>query len=361
MSQVSEEVSAQTTGRVISTALHQIDIDQKSCVSISTTNQQEDLENYLDDLLLEIQNKEQKREYSFTRETTEFFTTLTAYTKDKNLQINDSSNKLAERLLDKEVSTDAKYGHLSASGSGHVKKGSFLQFLFREGNSISYLGVKIDHQSFLDEEDLKRKIGIAISNKIYKACKVSFDTDNIPKEVFIYDTNYKPSLYWWNDFLELKEVRNDAHNTREASSEVIKVINRIKKDHPADYTILRNAVISSFKQTKEFRYSDFLQNNFLDYEPEDKSLKEKFPSIIKNLQDLPKKKGFDTQFNCVPSEVKFRKTNIDISREITLTIKDGIENLNEKIWSEKTKDGKRVVVIEASEEAFSKFHEKTRL
>ncbi|KER62662.1 hypothetical protein HR52_06510 [Aeromonas hydrophila] len=249
---------------------------------------------------------------------------------------------------------------MGKDGNGHVKKGSFLQFLYTEDDgSIAYLGVKIEHQSFLDEIDFKKKIGLSIANKIYKACRVNFDHKNIPDKVFVYDTNAKPSTYWWHDFLELKELRNDAHNTTVASTEVIRVINRIKKDYPTDYTILRNSIVSSFKQNKGFNYYDFLNDTIEDYEPEDSALKAKMPDIVKTLMDLPAKKQFDTQFSLVPSAVPFRRAKYNLSKEISLTIEDGIENLNEKIWSERTASGKELVIID-SPDGFKKFTLKKR-
>lgn len=359
MEAVAMQESLNTDGRIVSTVLHQIDVESKTLTAIPMSGQQTDLEGYLDDLLKEIQNKEQKRAYGFLRETTEFFTALTSYTQNQNLQSNTISSNLAQRLLDKEISTDDKYGHLSPSGDGHVKKGSFLQFLYRDNGSISYLGVKIEHQTFLDEVDFTKKIGISIANKVYKACKVTFDVNNQPTTVFVFDTNSKPSTYWWSEFLELKELRNDAHNTRIASKEVLKVINKIKAEHPADHTIIRNSAISSFKQKGELKYDEFIDENLTNYEPVDANLRDKLPDLVNKLKELPEKKGFDTHFNLVPSEVPFRKTKYDLSKEISITIEDGIENISDKVWSEQTACGRKLVVIESAE-GFDRFSEKAR-
>jgi len=350
----------QKPGRIISTVLHQIDVESKSCTLIEISTANTDLESYLDDLLSEVHPKEQKRSYDFIRETTEFYNALISYWGKQDLQANTVSTNLAERLLDKEVITDAKYGHLATSGDGHVKKGSYLQFLYRDADSISYLGVKIEHQKFLDEEDFRKKIGISIANKVYKACKVSFDAAGVPQSVFVYDTNKKPSVYWWSDFLELKELRNDSHNTREASKSVLMVVDRLKKDHPADHTILRNSAISSFKQKGELKYDEFIRDTFENYEPEDPALVEKLPKIVEQLKKMPEKKDFDTRFNLVPSEVPFKKSTYKLSKQITLTIEDGIENIHDKVWSEKGKDGRHLVVIDSSKEEFERFKEKVR-
>lgn len=355
---VDQEVISDSS-RIISSVLHQVDVNAKSLQLIPISGTNSDLEGYLTDLLNEIQTKEQKRSYNFLRESTEFYTALKSYAANQDLQVNVLASNLAQRLLDKEIIVDDKYGHLGASGNGHVKKGSFLQFLYQDGGSFSYLGVKIEHQIFLDEEDFKRKIGISIANKIYKACIVKFDIKYIPSEVFVYDTNTKPSTYWWNDFLELKELKDDAHNTRVASKSVLQVISKIKNDHPSDHTLLRNLIIASFKQKGELKYDEFLDKTVKNYTPIDESLNNKLPEIVKTLKDLPEKKGFDTHFTLIPSEVPYRKTNYKLSQEISLIIDDGIAKLNNKIWSEKTASGKKLVVIE-SPEGFQYFEQKTR-
>lgn len=341
------ETSKEQDKRIISTLLHQIDVDSKACTLIPISSDYSDLEGYLSDLLAEISEKPQKREYEFVRETTEFHKCLETCYLQQDLATNKAASNIATRLLDKETDADNRYGHLSATGSGHVKKGSFLQFLYRDGTAISYLGVKIEHQAFLDESDFKKKVGLALVRKIYKACKASFESTGRPHSVFIYDTNPKPSTYWWKDFLELKEVRNDAVNTKTASQEVVKVLNTLRRDHPADYTILRNAAIAAFKQQGEMKYDEFITNTFESYHPEDNKLAEKLPELIIKLRKLPEKKNFDTRFNLVPGEVPFKHSKVALTKEISLTMDEGIENLDDKVWSEKSPSGKKLVVIDS--------------
>lgn len=350
-----EEVKA---GRIISSVLYQIDVDKKIIKNINITSSDNDLEDYLSELLKEVNKSEQKRQYEFHRETTEFYTSLTSFSNNNDLNKNESAEGIAERLLEKEVDADSRYGHLGKSDNGHIKKGSFLQFMYREGESISYLGVKIEHQFFLDEDDFRKKIGLAVSKKIYKACKVSFN-NNIPSSVFIYDTNSTPAVYWWNTFLEMRPVRDDEFNTTKASKEVIKVVNGLKKKHPIDYTILRNATIAAFKQQGEMKFDDFINNTFLNYEPQDITLKDKMPKIVVRLRALPNKKEFDSKFNLTPSKVPYKESKVTLSPEISISMSEGIEDLNEKIWSERTSTGLKLVVIN-SPEGFDFFKQKER-
>jgi len=343
--------------RIISSTLHQIDVDNRKVEHIVLTDTS-DLESYLDSILKGIQKKPPKRAYETRRETSVFFTSLKAYISEKDFSKSNTHNILADQLLEEELEADRKYGHLGTAEEGHVKRGSFLQILYREGGTVTYLGLKIEHQFFLDEKDFKRKIGLAESNKVFKACKVSFDTSDHPFDFFVFDTN-KSTKYWWYYFLGLKVIRDDAENTRLACNEVIKVVNTIKKDFPADYTNLRNSVVVSFRQDSEMKYDEFLSNTFGSYEPEDSNLKEKLPKIIERLQKLPESKDFDTQFKLVPSAVPFRRSKVDLTKEIALTYSDGIVNLDDKIWAEKSADGRKLVVID-SPEGFKRFTEKNR-
>lgn len=141
---------SKSNNRIMSAVLHHIDVTSKKTSPIKITGQQ-------------------KREYDFSRTTTEFYSALISYHGQQDLQLNTMSSGLANRLLDKENATDVRYGHLGTDGKGHVKKGSFLQFLYTEDDgSIAYLGVKIEHQTFIDEMDLKKKIGLSIAKKYTK-------------------------------------------------------------------------------------------------------------------------------------------------------------------------------------------------
>lgn len=344
---------------IISTVLHQIDVGSNKIVKIHLANNNTDLEGYLKELLNEVDSKKQKRAYDFERKTTEFYSSLKSYFGEQDIQTNKVSSSLASRLLTKEVQVDERYGHLGGDGDGHVKKGSFLQFMYKESGAVMYLGVKVEHQLFLDEKDFKKKIGISTKNKIYKACKVQFAKNGNPIEVFVYDTNSRAATYWWSEFLELNVLRDDSSNTKEASSEVLKVLNRIKKEFPADYTVLRNSIISSFKQEGEMKYFDMLERNVEKYVPMDPDLAEKMPSLISKLKDLPDRKGFDTHFNLDPAAVSFKRRKYILTREIELAVEDGISNIDDKVWSEKTADGRKLVVIE-SVDGFSRFKQKKR-
>ncbi|AZG34607.1 hypothetical protein [Shewanella psychromarinicola] len=158
----------------------------------------------------------------------------------------------------------------------------------------------------------------------------------------------------------MKELRTNALNTETASKEVLREVDRLKKSFPVDHNILRNATIAAFKQNGEMKYDEFIENTFGNYEPVDKELKIKLPKLKEKLGKLPEKKNFDTRFTLAPELVNFKRSNYVLSTEISLVVEGGIENMDDKIWSEITASGKELVVIN-SPEGFKRFTKKERV
>ncbi|HEL4830184.1 TPA: hypothetical protein UN269_000064 [Stenotrophomonas maltophilia] len=344
---------------VISTVLHHVDVTGGVCVQSNIPVQTPDLNRYLQDLLAEIQQKPQSRSFTLSAGS-QVSRALAAYSSSNTLTLAgssiaaDESRLLAERLLRIEIIAEGKYGHLSTRHSGHLNKGSFLQFLFRDNVGLHYLGVKVEHQLFLDEQDFKRRIGIGESNKIYKACKVTFDSSGQPAKILVFDTNSRISKYWWSDFWELSEARTDSQNTEDAIRGVVSVLGSLKKWLPADHTILRNAAVAAFRQKGPMQFDNFVDQVFKDYEVGAEHQK-KFDEVVDRIRALPSSRGFDSHFTLVPSAVPFKRVNLALSNEILLSYDEGMANIAGKIWSSKTIQGKSVVVVEADEAAANKF------
>lgn len=344
---------------VISVSLHQIDIENNKVELVNIEVDNSDLNDYLNELLDEIDNENRKRSFTFVSDTTEVYTQLAEYSADPDFKNHEDGKVVVERLLRVEIDTDSKYGHLSQNKNGsHVKKGSYLQFLYKENSQIKYLGVKIDHQGFIDEVDLTKHIGLALSDKIYKAVRVIFNRKK-PDTIEVYDSYTNISKYWWHDFLELKELRTDSYNTKLACKSVITKIGPLKKISLNDYNGLRNSVIVAFKQKGEMDYDDFIINTFENYTSTNLQINNKLKTILPELKKLPETKEFDTKFNLDTSVIPYKKSTYKLNTDITLTINEGVNNLDQKVWAEKTVDGDELVVIK-SPEGFKQFKLKER-
>jgi L-rhamnose mutarotase len=334
---------------VTSTCLHHIDIGANSSAEFPADLNNRELEVYLETLLREIGEKEQKRSFLFPLQDTDFKKVALAIAKSSDLQKEAVGSFLAERLLAVEVKTSQKYSHLSKKDDTHVKIGSFLQFTYSEKGCLRYLGAKVEHQVILDQVDFKKKAGLGLTDKIYKAVSVEYSPDGTPVDVYIYDSKSKLTRYWWADFLEVQEKNTDTFNTQKASQEIISKLATLKKNFPQDHTVLRNATVAAFKQKGTMDYSVFLDKTIRNYESDNPEFKKAKEALIKKLEVLPAKKGFDTLFVLVPEAVPFRKTTYKLNNDMFLTIKDGTENLEQKVWAEITKDGRELLVIETSE------------
>lgn len=334
---------------VMGTTLHHLDLNTSICTAATIQPGNSDLHTYLDELLYEISSKPQHRAYQLCSSTTEFATSLSGFCQAQGV-VTAGAQALAARLLRIELQTDAKYGHLNPSGT-HIRKGSFLQYIYSENSLFHYLGVKVDHHAFIDERDLRRRIGLGQTQKLFKACRVTFDANGVPQETLVFDTNARPSVYWWREFLELRELRSDQHNTETAIRGVIKCLNTIKKTAPTDYTHLRNAAITAFKQAGPLDFTVFVDNIFTNYQPVEPLLAKTLPNIVDRIRKLPSTSKFDMQFILVPGAVPFKRMNVEVSEEVSLSYNEDVANLDDKIWSSKTRDGRDVVVIRATESA----------
>lgn len=348
-------VTVTAPSRIISTVLHHLDIGARTYAAATMPVDASDLERYLAELLDEIDAKPQKREYHLADPDTQFGISLSRFYVQQDLVGSSEADAMAKRLLRIELAAEAKYGHLNAAGTGHVKKGSFLQFMYRDNGTVHYLGVKVDHQLFLDEADFKRKIGLGESQKIYKACKVSFDAAGTIGSAVVFDTNSKPSAYWWRDFWELTEQRTDTHNTEQAVKEVVRVLGPLKKKSPADYTLLRNATVAAFKQTGQMNFDQFVTNTFANYQPIENEVSQMLEKMVNKMRQLPAKRNFDSQFGLAPAAVPFRRVTLKVTSEISLYYDEGMPNLEDKIWASRTRDGQDVLVIEAPRETTKLF------
>lgn len=331
--------------KLLGTALHHLDIDSKKCVVVPIP-EESDLQGYLDALLEEIAAKPQSRAYTLVSDTTECAVSLAKFHAAKELVLI-AAEALAARLLRTEVATDERYGHLAAAGSTHVKRGSFLQFLYQNAGNLGYLAVKVEHQSILDETDFKRRVGLGESQKIYKACRIDFDDDGKPQRALVFDTNAKPSVYWWNDVWELTPVRSDEVNTKEAITHVVHVLQKIKKTAPVDYNILRNATVAAFKQAGAMNFDEFVTATFAGYVPIVDALASELPKLVNQLRELPKKKGFDSHFTLAPAAVPYKQVKVQLNTGITLSYDEDLAHLEDRIWATKTDDGKEVVVVDS--------------
>jgi hypothetical protein len=331
---------------IIFTSLHQIDHSLDEIKEIDISNQSEDLGRYTNRLINEITTSYNKRQFEFKSDTTEVRIAITKFLEenfDQAVKIN------SDRLLDVEKIAQGKIAHLDKV----IQKGSLFQAVLKENGETTIIISKADHNQFLDEVDFTLKNGLPWEKRIFKAFLVRFQNTS-PSEIYVYDTTNRMARYWWDNYLELVEKYTDTHNTK-TSLDILdkKIFNKIKKEYPADHTILRNSTIGYFRNKSEFELDDYLNETFREYEPVDSH----FPKeqTISKIQELPDKWGFDSRFGIKKEEITKRQVNkIPLTEKIELVLKDHIDNLNNIITSEQDAEGNKYIKIK-SESGFERF------
>jgi len=329
------------------TSLHHIDHVSGKITKIDVNSKSKDLEEYIEHLMYDIQEKETKRYFEFKSNTTEVRRALGKLIID---DYEEAVNISANRLLDVEQRTQEKVKKLKVE----ILKGSLFQTIINvdKDNKLIIIG-KADHNDFLDAKDFVLHMGLPWKKKIFKSFLAVINKYGEVTKVLVADSNNKISEYWWSDFFELKELRTNAHNT-EHFLDIIdkKVLNPLRKEYKSDYLTLRYAAIAYFRNNSDFDFIDFFNSIFKNYLPKN----DKFPSqkINDKVQKIPEKYSIDTQFKIDKDSIKKRVTDIvDLNEGMQLVLK-GQPDLN-KIKSYRDDDGDACISIK-TEEGFKAFN-----
>lgn len=338
-------------------AMYHIDLESNSIEKREI--EEGDLDEYIVDLLSNIVNLPESRHFSFESENTEIRVLVEKIISEYIEGLEDNPNyityfdNIANRLLRKEIDAQEKYGHFTK-----LQKGSLIQSLVEFEEELFLLISKVEHESFLNTEDLVKQIGLPFEKKALKICLIKFTEDNDIGDIIVSDSNVKISQYWVKDFLELKEKNSDERNTLIAFNSIDLILTRkLKRQSPSDYTILRNSLIGYFKSQEEFSFDNMLNTVFGQYEPEKPEVVN-IDSIKELIAKLPEEKGFDKRFSVISKEIKARiKKIVKISDKIELNLKDHIEQLKHIIKSKELPNGEKVITIKTdNQEAFEMFN-----
>ncbi|SEW27385.1 nucleoid-associated protein [Chitinophaga arvensicola] len=291
---------------------------------VPISNEKDDFNSYLDELVHDIVMDKRSKKYMFPAEDTAVKKEISdALGGD----IDGATMAAAKRLLKIEKKTQDKIERLERE----IQKGILLQALVEHNDTKIYIIAKAEHLDFLNEEDNKKAKGLPIKKKVFKSFCGYLNTDDEPDYAMVGDSKTQISTYWWSDFLELAEEHSDTYNTQVSFDALEKkVFNKIKKTSPSDALCLRNATIQYFRANKEFVLEDYVRAIWVNYQPENPALNmEKFSQIV---LELPEKEDFDSRFKLRPEELKKRiVTKVRLTAELSLEIRDNINWDNEVV------------------------------
>lgn len=332
---------------ILAKSLHVIEYENEK---LSQRIAPESFDQYVSDLIDYVNSNDTVREFKTRSVNTEVISCAKGIleNKENDKLVNSKTLSIANRLLHKEIEAQKRVARLDTN----VQKGSLIQALLYNGEKYSYILAKVEHSDFVDDADFSFKSGFSKDKKkIWKSCL--FDLTESDEEVY-YARIYSNTVakYWSNDFLELEELVSDEKNTSIAFRAIEASLNRnIKKFAPHDYTVIRNSIISYFRNNEHLDYDEMIDDVIGEkYEPSELS-NDKIIDLRDKLKKLPENKHFDHQFISVPSAINARiKKVYDINNGIQLKINSEIDNISDTIKSVRDTDGTKYIKIRTNNE-----------
>jgi hypothetical protein len=323
--------------------IFKIDIAQEEVEVIDSATYGNELVTYLTELFGIVISGSSGRKFQFDRETTEVRAQITRLNNSEDFA--SITKIIAERLLNVEFDAQEKITKLGIS----IQKGILVQAKITDNGQDKFIICKADHNEFLNEVDYSLSSGLPVKKKAFKAFVCNLSLENSANDILVYDTNPSDTKYWWKELLELTMVYTDEDNTEKAFSAIDKaVFTKIKKDHPQDYTYLRNSTVRYFRSNDRFEMQDFLDNVIGNYSPYDTNLN--ISDLKDKIRELPSKpkSPFDNQFNIIKEKVsaKFLRT-VKLTPEIDLHIKSDFAA--NTILAEVGQDGEKYVRVRSDE------------
>ena len=329
--------------------LVKIDHDN-NCVVVESVNEQENIKQYVMDMLAAISENVGEREYIFKdgEETMKIYLNSFITEDDKDEII----LNIAKRLLSKEKDAQIKYAHIT-----QIQKGIMLASLCKmTDREYKVIIAKADYSEFLEEASGEKRNGLPIKKKIFKSfianVTIVDGVYSISKMVS-FDVNSSQAKYWYNDFLDLEAKLDDETNTKKAFYEInARVLTPIKKESKDDYWCLYNATLRYMRSEGEFDIEYYANEILGQYIPTNPNVKTQ-ELCIKALE-LPGKRNFDRRFTKFPRAIKRKiKTIVALTEDISLSVADdGNPSLKNVIKSHEDEEGCKYIMVK-SEEGYS--------
>lgn len=254
---------------------------------------------------------------------------------------------ISKRLLDSQESAQTKYKQIT-----NIKKGSLIQSLVEKNSELIYIIALVEHSSFIDANDLLKKIGLPDSSKAtLKSARFHFDSELILKNIFLSDSSPKISEYWYDGFLDLIESINNISNTKRAYTFIKgfltdKLAQHSKQDH-LEYT---NSLNVYFSHNKSFNFDECIDFVF-NADPINTDLN--MESIKTELKNRKKSiTSFDPIFEVDNTDIKQYLTNkkYKLNNNVELKIKTAPDKIKESIYTYRLENGQFVLAIQNVDE-----------
>ena len=322
--------------------LFKIDRDNNS-VDEERIGEEGNVREYVEGIITQINDNDGDRRYEFKDTELTMKACLDAIISDNNRDV--QSSFIANRLLEVEKDAQEKVAKLT-----DIQKGILLIAYCRmTDDEYKIIICKADYTEFLEEATGEKKNGLPIKKKIFKsfAANVRINAGvHTFEKIVTYDVNSQVVKYWYDTFLDLRELRGDEKNTVIAFDAIqSRILLPIKKKCKRDYLLLRNMTIAYFRSEGDFSIDYYADNILGSYVPDGNGLD--MNVLISDVKGLPEKIKFDPRFKKVPGKISARmfKDTIDLSDEIELVLKKDIPRIENVIKAYKGDDGTKYIMI----------------
>lgn len=320
---------------------------EANCVTIEAIDAQENIKQYIMDMLTKISENIGEREYIFKNGEETMKTYLNNFILGENRD--GIVRNIANRLLIKEQDAQTKYANITEIQRG-IMLVAFCQMTDREHKIIIS---KADYSEFLEEASGIKKNGLPIKKKIFKSFIANVTiVGNTFKwgKIATFDVNSSQAKYWYNDFLDLEAKLNDETNTKKAFDEInARVLTPIKKESKDDYWCLYNSTLRYMRSEGEFDIEYYAKVIIGQYNPINPNVK--INELCQKALLLPGKRNFDKKFTKVPKVIKKKlKTIVPLTEDISLSIADN-ENPDMKniIKPYDDDEGNKYIMVKSNE------------
>lgn len=344
-----------------------VDIEQNLSEENVDTNFNAHMLTFVEDKLSTLYFSEANREYSKINDTTEVVSMLNQIIiNENNVERKIASKIIANRLLREEISVQARISQLNRE----VQRGGLIISYF-EYNEEKYISIiKVHYIDFYEESTFEENRGLPKKDVILKTCITKIENSLTSIEFFLSDsTKIKgegSAKFWWNDFLELKEIRSDKDNTKESFEQIEGLLKKeFYTNHREDFWYLKNNLIAYYRLSEQFSFTVMMDSTIgdldlkllIDKTDEEKeifknSLKEKLQRVC---SDSRGNRRFDTEFTIDKKEVKAKiKTKITLMPNVDLNLLGEVEDFRTKIIPSIDDQNKKYLKI-YSDEGYDKF------
>lgn len=307
-------------------------------------NDEGNVRNYVMDIIEQITDNAGERRYKFKDGE------LTMKTWIGNLVNNNEREvyamNIARRLLQKEETAQQRY-HFT-----DLQKGILLiAYCQMTDTEYKIIICKADYSEFIEETTGEKKNGLPTKKKIFKSfaanITVNAGTYGIG-DMVTYDVNAKQTKYWYDEFLDLEAIRDDAENTEKTFNYLkSKILDPIRKLSKNDYLVLWNRTVGYMRSEGEFSMNDYADNVLAVYHPIGTGLD--MSEWSRKAKELPQQYNFDSRFQKVPSKISAKMRNeIKLTNDIELVLKSNIPNLSRTIKPYE-ENGEKFIMVRSDE------------